>query len=308
MANLFWRSHQGTRQLVNTPFKTEEALEKTVFETASLLEDIFPLKRQVRGGGKNTIPDIIGIDPDGNVCIIELKNVTVDTNIIPQVLQYAIWAETSPDSIRSLWLEAKNRPDDITINWDSLTVRIIVVAPSILRSTLVVADKINYSVDLIEVSRWVDGHDEFLLVNRLEREATGVRPKPASGLDVYDETHFKTNFNPQSAAQFIEAAQALEQLVKKNGWALELKFNKTYCAFKTGFFNAFGLKWISSKTFVLFVKLSESEAKKTGVKLTKYDAIWKEAIVQVDPSKLQPEELKPLLEAAYVKKVSPALA
>ena len=102
MANLFWKSAQGTRQLVSTPFKTEEALEKTVFEATGLLQDIFPLKRQVRGGGKNTIPDIIGIDLDGNVCVIELKNVTVDANIIPQVLQYAIWAETSPDSIKSL--------------------------------------------------------------------------------------------------------------------------------------------------------------------------------------------------------------
>jgi hypothetical protein len=303
MANLFWKSAQGTRQLVSTPFKTEEALEKTVFEAAGLLQDIFPLKRQVRGGGKATIPDIIGIDLDGNVCVIELKNVTVDANIIPQVLQYAIWAETSPDSIKSLWLEAKNRPDDITINWDNLNVRIIVVAPTILRSTLLVANKINYEVDLIEVNRWVDGKEELLLVNQLEREPTSAKAKPVSGLETYDETHFKTNFNPQSATLFLHTAHALEQFVKKNEWNLELKFNKNYCSFKTGFFNAFGLKWISSKTFVLFVKVTESEAQKTGVNITKYDSLWKEAIVQFDPAKLQLDELKPLLEAAYTKKV-----
>jgi hypothetical protein len=302
MANLFCKSPQGTRQLVQTPFKTEESLERTVFEAVGVLEDIFPLKRQVRGGGKNTIPDIIGIDKDGNVCVIELKNVTVDASVIPQVLQYAIWAETSPDSIKSLWLESKARPDDITINWESLTVRIMVVAPAILRSTLVVADKINYPVDLIEVNRWVEGSDEYLLVNRLERETTPTRVKPASGMESYDENHFKTNFNPQSAAHFLEAARSVEQFVKKNDWALELKFNKNYCAFKNGFFNAFGLKWISSRTFVIFAKLSEAEAKKTGVKLSKYDSVWKEAIVQVDPGKLMLDEIRPLLEAAYAKR------
>ena len=51
MANLFWKSSQGTKSLLATPFKTEEELEKIVFETSDLLEDIFVLKRQVRGGG-----------------------------------------------------------------------------------------------------------------------------------------------------------------------------------------------------------------------------------------------------------------
>jgi len=48
-----------------------------------------------------------------------MKNVTVDASIIPQVLQYAFWAETNPDSIKSLWLECENKPDDLTISWDS---------------------------------------------------------------------------------------------------------------------------------------------------------------------------------------------
>ena len=72
-----------------------------------LLEDIHILDHQIRGGSKPGIPDIIGIDKDKNVCIIEMKNVTVSYKIIPQVLQYAIWAENNPDSIKSLWLTSK---------------------------------------------------------------------------------------------------------------------------------------------------------------------------------------------------------
>ena len=40
MANLFWKTKSGTKSLLATPFHTEEELEKTVFETSELLEDI----------------------------------------------------------------------------------------------------------------------------------------------------------------------------------------------------------------------------------------------------------------------------
>jgi len=190
MANLFWKTPQGVKALLATPFKTEDEFERTVFETSELLEDIFLLKRQIRGGNKTGIPDIVGIDSDGNVCIIEMKNCPVDSSIIPQVLQYAFWAENNPDSVKSLWLECDNRPDDITVTWESLQVRILIVAPSILRSTLDLVDKINYPVDLIEIKRWVEAENEILLVNKLE--ADPKKPsKPVRGQPTYDEAFYK---------------------------------------------------------------------------------------------------------------------
>jgi hypothetical protein len=120
MANLFWKTPQGVKALLATPFKTEDEFERTVFSTSELLEDIFLLKRQIRGGNKTGIPNIVGIDSDGNVCIIEMKNCPVDSSIIPQVLQYAFWSENNPDSIKSLWLECDSRLDDITVSWESI--------------------------------------------------------------------------------------------------------------------------------------------------------------------------------------------
>ncbi len=81
MANLFWKKDGRTKSLLSTPFKTEEEFEKEIFNTREILEDIFLIKRQIRGGNKNGIPDIVGIDNDGNICIIEMKNVTVDASI-----------------------------------------------------------------------------------------------------------------------------------------------------------------------------------------------------------------------------------
>jgi len=300
MANLFWKTPQGVKALLATPFKTEDEFERTVFETSELLEDIFLLKRQIRGGNKTGIPDIVGIDSDGNVCIIEMKNCPVDSSIIPQVLQYAFWAENNPDSVKSLWLECDNRPDDITVTWESLQVRILIIAPSILRSTLDLVDKINYSVDLIEVKRWVETENEILFVNKLEADAK--RPtKPVRGQSTYDEAFYKTGHNNTSVDQFLKYARDLEKFVGKQGWKLEIKFNKNYCGFKAGFFNAFGIKWIGTKTFAFFYKLSEKEAKAIDISMTRYESQWKEAVYFIEPGKTKIPDFKPLFELAYKK-------
>ena len=300
MANLFWKTKEGVKALLATPFKTEEEFERTVFETSELLEDIFLLKRQIRGGNKAGIPDIVGIDSDGNVCIVEMKNSSVDSSIIPQVLQYAFWAETNPDSVKSLWLECDDRPDDITITWESLQVRILVIAPSILRSTLDLVDKINYPVDLIEVKRWVEGDHEILLVNKLEAEPRKPT-RPVTGQPIYDEGFYKTIYNNTSVDQFLKYSRELEAYVKRQDWDLEIKYNKHYCGFKAGFFNAFGIKWIGSKTFAFFFKLPEEEAKGIDIQMTKYENQWKEAVYYIDPKTTKISNLEPLFELAYKK-------
>jgi hypothetical protein len=175
------------------------------------------------------------------------------------------------------------------------------IAPTILRSTLVIVDKINYPVDLIEVSRWIDGDNQLLLVNRLEPEAKPAKVKPVTGLEVYDEAFYKVHFNSDSVVHFLRYAHELNDLVKKRGWNLQQKFNKQYCGFKAGFFNAFGIKWVGSKSFAFFVKLSEAEVKRTGIKITKYEKLWKEGVVYIDPTKTKTVDILPLLEAAYHK-------
>lgn len=298
MANLFWKTKDGTRNLLATPFKTEEEFEKTIFHTREILEDIFLISRQIKGGKKSGIPDIIGIDNDGNVCIVEMKNTPVDASIIPQVLQYAFWAETNPDSIKTLWLECENKPDEISIDWDNFQVRIIVIAPDIFRSTLEIVKKINYPVDLIEIKRWVEDENQLLLVNKLEMEKKAKTP-PTSGLVIYDEDFYKREYNKNSAKEFLKYVKEVEILIKEKGWTLETKFNKHYCGFKAGFFNAFGIKWTGSKNFAFFFKLSEQEAKKIPIKMTKYEAEWKEAVYYIKPGETKTKEFVPLFEKAY---------
>ncbi|MCX8044595.1 MAG: hypothetical protein N3B18_10805 [Desulfobacterota bacterium] len=256
----------------------------------------------MRGGSKSGIPDIIGIDSDGNICIIEIKNCAVHASIIPQVLQYAFWAESNPDSIKSLWLECHSRPDDIVVTWENVKVRILIIAPNILRSTLDLGVKINYPVDLIEVKRWVEADNEILLVNKLEPEPKKTT-KSVTGQPMYDKAFSKTLYNKKSVDDFFRYTRELTAFVRSKGWKLETKYNKHYCGFKAGFFNACGIKFIGSKTFGFFFKLTEKEAKTVKIPMTRYDEQWGEAVSYIEPGKTDMTTFAPLFEMAY-KKIS----
>lgn len=301
MANLFWKQKgRKTLNLVSTPFSSEEEFEKVIFETKEILEDIFLIKRQIRGGKKAGIPDIVGIDSDGNVCIVEMKNVAIDASVIPQVLAYAFWAQKNPDSIKNLWLKAPKQPEDVVVNWDNYEVRIIIIAPSIERSTLELVNTITYPVDLIEIKRWVEGSNQFLLVNKLEPEQPR-KVRAVRGLEIYDRAFYENHYNKQSVDAFLNFAKETEKLIKSRGWPLEMKFNKHYCGFKHGFFNAFGIKWVGSKTFAFFFKLPKSVAEKIqpdGLKMDRYEDQWKEAVYKIDPAKTKVKTFLPLFEKA----------
>jgi hypothetical protein len=132
-------------------------------------------------------------------------------------------------------------------------VRILVIAPTILRATLAVVNKINYPVDLIEVKRWVEGADEFLLVNKLEEDPQSSRSRrPVSGLRLYDAAFYKSERSSKSVDEFLRCIHDVEKLVIDQGWNLETKYNRRYCGFKAGFFNAFGVGWWNTKTFGIF--------------------------------------------------------
>ena len=49
MANLFWKINDKTKSMLSKSFESEEKFEKMIFETPEILEDIFLIKRQIRG-------------------------------------------------------------------------------------------------------------------------------------------------------------------------------------------------------------------------------------------------------------------
>lgn len=308
MATLIWKDKKEkteTKRLTATSFKNEEQFEKLVSKTPEILDSVFLLDRQVRGGNKDGIPDIVGIDDDGNICIVELKNKPVDADIIPQLLKYALWAETSPDSIKTLWLE-KDTPEDLSINWNSVQVRIIVIAPKIKRATLDYVRRIAYDVELIEVTQWIEGNDVFLLVDRLETDKPSARVKPTGGLPVYDEAFYKNERNPNSVDAFLKYVQDVQNLISAKQWNLETKFNQNYCSFKSDFFNAFGIKWLGTRSFAFFVHLPPNEAKKACPELEWHSSTdQKRVVYPIAPGKTTVSDYEKLFQMAYDKRTAP---
>jgi len=300
MPLLYWKKNNNRVKPADpAPFRSEQEFEQAVFETPELLKDIFLLKRQVRGGSKSGIPDIIGIDEDGRVCIIEMKNVSIDAAVIPQILEYAIWAESNPDSIKTLWLHAQNRPDDRTIDWDGLEVRVLVVAPSIDRATLAHVNKIDYQVDLIEITRWTSGRDTWLLVDRLDPLPL-KKIKPVSGLAIYDRAFYEENHHSDAVRAFLKACDDIAAIAAKRAWPVERKFNKHYCGFKVGNYIVFGVKWISGKSFDVFLKIPEATMRRTKVSgfESKYEPLWNRALYRPMGHSCNVARMKPLLEKA----------
>lgn len=299
MANLFWKTNRATKSLLATQFTSEEDFEKIVFETQEIFEEIFFIKRQLRHGKKTGIPDIVGIDTDGNICIVEMKNVRVDASILSQVLEYAFWAGQNPDSIKALWLECEDKPDELSIDWDNFQVRIIIIAPKILRSTLDLVTKIDYIFDLIEINRWVEGENHFLLVNKLEEEKS--RPKTVKGLVLYDRKFYKSNRNKKSVDEFYKYIREVELIIKENKWSLETKYNKYNCGFKAGFFNAFGINWVGRKTLAFFFMITQEQAESVPIVMTRYENQWKQAVYYIEPGKTKTKDFLPLFKIAHKK-------
>lgn len=142
---------------------------------------------------------------------------------------------------------------------------------------------------MIEVNRWTDGGEQFLLVRTLEDEG-GTRPGPVGGLEEYDLTYFENNYNKDSAKEFWRFAAELEAVVAQKKWPLQKKFTQTYCTFKSGFFGVFGIQWVGTKTFAFFVKVSEPTSKRLSPHPTRYQPDWKQALYNIDPKSTKKHE------------------
>lgn len=117
-------------------------------------------------------------------------------------------------------------------------------------------------------------------------------------MTLVDAEFYKKYHTTESVDQFMKYVADLEQLVRKNGWNLDKKFTQETCAFKAGFFRAFGIWWEKREKFALFFHVSEQDIKAFG----RDPDYWYEnkvAIYFVAPGKTQLKDFLPLFEKSY---------
>ena len=302
MRNLYWKCDNVTKNLVPANFESELSFENYVFRNQDLLGDIIILYRQIRTGARQGIPDMLGVDHDANICIIEMKNTQVSEDILPQVLGYAMWAETNPDSIKAIWLESKNKPDDIQIDWDTINVRIIIIAPSFRQNVQKMAAKINYPVDLIEIQRFTSYENEFIIVETLE-DAVSQRIVTTKPQQDWTWGYYENNHGVEPTQEFKNLVFALESFVRKNQWNIPYNLNKYYTGFKFGSRVVFDVYWSSTSTWHLDIKLTKKEAESfvgQNWEYIRYDTSFKNAVFKTKSGKFESiRELEELLTKAY---------
>jgi hypothetical protein len=297
MLNLYWKTNDQTRNLIPMPFKYEHEFESYVFQNQELLGDVFIIYRQIRTGTKQGVPDMIGVDQDSRICIIEMKNVEVGEDILPQILGYAMWAETNPDSIKAIWLESKHKPEDIELDWDNLDVRAIVVAPSYRPTVRRMANKIGYPVDLIQMQRFTHENDEFLLVEVLTEQ-----PSPKV-MGTWDWEYYEKEHGKEAIEPFRKAVNQLSNFVEKNKWDIPSNMNKYYVGFKLGNRVLFGVHWSGTHAWNIRMKIPQEIAsafKGQYWEFQRYDNDFHEALFRPKNKKTaEISELEPLILEAF---------
>ena len=300
MANLIiTRRRKEVINLNELEVRPEESIEQLIFDK-NLIPDVFLLKRQLTTYSRQERIDIVGIDNENNIVVIEIKDEAADESVIPQVMRYAVWVETHPDAIKSIWLEQDNVPEDAEFDWEKeFNIRIMVIAPAFKLSVQRLIDRIKYPVDLIEFKKFNDGKTDYIFLNTLQIEETKPM-KPVVTTREYDKHHYERIFNTESAREFWRLARKLENYVKSRGWNLTRKNNRSFISFKYGFFQVLGITFVGSKSFCLFFKIPERTVKKMktrGGKLYKYS--WKGAQYKVESAQVNLSKYSSLFRAAY---------
>ena len=280
MAVLYWKSGsaQTSVGMTPSPFDSEMKFEEYLFKNPDLLEDMFILGPQVRTGSHEGVLDMVGVDQDNRVCLIELKNQTVTDDILPQVLGYATWAESNPDSIKNLWLQSTNRPEGQDIDWDSLDPRIVIAAPSFAPSVARMAAKIGYDADLFQIQRFEHDGEEFLLVGKVE-QIVSRKPSTTGALQTHDREFYESRHGKLAVDQFLGAVAAIESFARDAGWSLETKYNKYYAGFKYGNRVCFGVQWDSTHLWSVIAKVPKAFAASIEIAEWQnrgYEDMWKQ--------------------------------
>lgn len=304
MQNLYWKSVTVTKNLVPKEFESESAFENYVFKNQDLLGDIIILYRQIRTGAKQGIPDMLGVDQDANICIIEMKNTQVSEDILPQVLGYAMWAETNPDSVKAIWLESKNKPDDIQIDWDSIQIRVLVIAPSFRPNVLKMTSKIGYPVNLVQIQRFSFEDDEFILVEIMEDVIT-KKPGVTTATQDWTWAYYEENHGKVPTQEFKKLVEALDSFAKDKGWNLPYNLNKYYTGFKFGSKVVFDVGWSSSSssTWQLRIKIPKEIAENfvgNNWEFQRYDVPFNNALFRTKSGRCEDiKEMEDFLIMAY---------
>ena len=302
MSKLFCMNQDQIQQVLEKPFVSEKALETFLFNNHEILEDdICIFGHQLRSGNKDNILDMIGVDRNSNICVFELKNVCAEEEIILQVLRYADWVNKNPDSIKNLWNECKEKPDDFEIDWNNYNIRIILVAPEFKETVFDLSYGLKYKVDFYKISKHETNKENFIIVNHVDTKIK--KNHIATVKEDYNWDYYKEQYGEENTNHAKKIIEELEKYCNSQNWDLPCFFNKTYITFQRKNFNIFAVSWERENKLSLRIRIQADHAKSFNSKNWQYyyyDKYYKDAFFfPINRENLSIDELKDLLNQAH---------
>lgn len=293
-----------TEGLIEAPFVDEVGdLKSFVKHNVSILGERVAIFGDEVDTGIGRI-DLLAMDESleqGKLLLIELKNVPADTNVLLQVLRYASWISTSPDSVRLLLEKQKIRADKV-----DLKPRIVIVAPDVDEELVELSQYIRaFEFSFLEVKRFRLGSEFLAIVNpRLQAlpKSTSVTMQEEWSWERY-EHDLRISSGRLEIAKWL--VSQMQEVCADKGWPLQLRFRKGYTPFQmAGSWNVMGTEWKWPTGWCIWFKLP-SPPNDLGlnipawVQATDWSQRYQTFYMQVLSRDVEFHELEPFFDRAY---------
>ena len=199
--------------------------------------------------------DLLAMDKSlgqGKLLLIELKNKPADVEVLLQVLRYASWVSTSPDSIKLLLEKEK-----MDAGSADLKPMIVIVAPEIVEELVELSQYITaFEFSFLEVKRFRLGSEFLVVVN--SKLAAPEKVTQVSVQEEWDWERYERDLkvSPDRVALAKSLVSHIQEICAGKGWSLQFRFRKGYTPFQmAGGWNVIGTENRWSKGWCVWFKL-----------------------------------------------------
>jgi hypothetical protein len=233
--------------------------------------------------------------------LIELKNKPADTNVLLQVLRYASWVSTSPDSIKLLLEKSGLHAENA-----DLKPKVVIVAPDIEDEPIELSQYIAaFEFSFLPVKRFRLG-SEFLAVVESKTIAPEKRT-PVSVQEEWDWERYERDLRVPKARLDLAKwlVSEIQNVCAEKGWSLEFRFRKGYTPFQMpGGWNVIGTENRWAKGWCIWFKLPAAPEElalpvPSWTERTYWGEDWHIFYMNVTSRDIDFGELDPFFEQAY---------
>ncbi|MEM0313602.1 MAG: hypothetical protein QXQ41_03535 [Candidatus Bathyarchaeia archaeon] len=304
-------------EVERAPFSDEtKELESFIMKNERILGNVVLLNRQViLPDGKRI--DIWGLDTlDLCPVIVELKNVSVGIEVIPQILPYYSFVKSNPDSLKFRAISEEkfmSKLASFEIDREKLDrfleedPKVILVAPKFNKDLLDVVDYFKIKIELVEIYRYkTDAGETLVMVNKPQL----TEPVKAT-VRVMEDWNWEKYQKVGISEKKIEVAKGLKEkidnIIKNEKIPVEPIFRKLYIPYQSGRSNVFWIdlgytSWTTGDVRIGFYLDKEPNLEAEGIKIEHTKTRWEEGYNQWSIFFNKPVDLSaltPIIKKSY---------